>query len=296
MDNSLSTKLEKVKDDHAQEALDRARNEHAEREKADALFVLGRIAQNDHISKAIAHNLDTQTILALQRFQQEKAYRALGFETFEDFLDKSEYSRITKRQYYDRLAIINTHGPDVADLLTSVGISMRSQKLLGAGDIEIKDDRVYVAGREVGSAGSGEIKDLVVEFVDEIRQKDAEIKKVRTENEKLQQKIKVGERDIEILQRKLDDATQLRPFDRSLMMSVHWQLSLLEHVGDLPDKELKQRGYDDLKLLAGIFFRLREAYKIDLALTDFSQRVDNTELDNKINEILADGDLSEVEE
>jgi hypothetical protein len=64
----------------------------------------------------------------------------------------------------------------------------------------------------------------------------------------------------------------------------------------LPDAEQQKRGYDDLKLLAGLFFRLRDAYHIDMALADFNLRVNDTDLDKKINDILADGDLSEGEE
>ena len=262
----------------------------------EAVFVLGRIAQNDHISNAIAHNLNAQTILALQRFQQEKKFKLLGFDTFDEFLDSSEYSRITKRQYYDRLAIIGAHGPDVADLLTSVGISMRSQKLLPKGDIEIRDDQVFIKGQAVDGKDTGLIKDVLVEVFDEIRKKDADVKKVAAENEKLKVQIKTGQQDYELLQRKYDDATQLRPFDRSLMMSVHWLLLHIENAGQLPEKEMKQRGYDDMKLLAGLWFRLRDAYHIDMALADFTLRVNDTDLDRKINEILADGDLSEAEE
>jgi hypothetical protein len=163
--------------------------------------------------------------------------------------------------------------------------------------IELEGDEVVIGGQERINVGETKaIKEIIARLVKDTIEVQEQKAKTEGKVEKLQTQIKQGASEYEILQRKYDDATQMRPFDRSLMMSVHWQLSHLEHVADLPDAELKKRGYDDLKLLAGLFFRVRDAYKSDMALADFTHRVDSTELDKKINDILADGDLSEVGE
>jgi hypothetical protein len=209
--DTLATKLEKLKDEHAQETLETLHDDHAQATQQQAIFVLGRIKQNDHIGNAIAENLSAQTILALQRFQQEKLHEHLGYDTFDQFLNESKYSPMTKHQYYERLALVNKHGTDVADLLTSVGISMRTQKLLEKGDVEIKDDRVYIAGRELAVANSGEVKDLIVEFCDENRRLRSDKEKALRDNEKLKRENQQGRVELEKKQREIDAILQDDP-------------------------------------------------------------------------------------
>lgn len=241
----------------------------------------------------------SQVILFLMSVEENKYYLDYGYKNFVDFLSNGELSEYSKTQYYKRRELIMSEGVEKYDLFEEWKLPLTvRQKLLSSGtSIEIEGDEVVIGGTErVAVSQPNVLKAVIEKFVKEGIDKDTAVDDLTKKLEKSEARNKQGRQEIEILQRKYDDATQMRPFDRALMMSVHWQLNLLENVSTLPDAERQKRGYDDLKLLAGLFFRLRDAYQVELALTDFTHRLDNTELDAKIDEILADGDLSEVDE
>src|SRR5436190_5540199 len=102
---SLSEKISQVKDEHAEEQFQKLQQKLTDSAALNAMYVLGRIKQTGHLAGAIFSNLAAQEIRALEYFQKEKLHEALGFDTFNDFLDESEYAPVTKRQYYDRLAL-----------------------------------------------------------------------------------------------------------------------------------------------------------------------------------------------
>src|SRR5438105_12519130 len=167
--NSLNDKISKLKDEHAEEHLTTVREKHREDSLKRALFILGRIKQNEHLATAIATNLSAQTIRALETFQKDKMFLDAGYSTFDEFLNDQEFSPLSKRQYYDRLSLIRQHGDEIYDLLTSIGISVRSQRLLGTGDLTIKNDTLYVGDKEVEIGDTGIIKDVLNELFDEKR-------------------------------------------------------------------------------------------------------------------------------
>jgi hypothetical protein len=286
--------MAKVEDEHYAEAETNHLHKHGAERAAQAYMFLGGAMAIDRLQSHLA----SQVIAAMMTIEDQKLYLDFGYETFAEFLTKSEMSPYSKTQFYKLRELYLTEGPDNYDLFTNWKLPLTTRKLLADKNvgIELQGDEVVIGDERINVGETKAIKAIIERLVKD--KLDVEEAKNKTESkvEKLQEKIKVGEGEFQILQRKYDDATQMRPFDRSLMMTVHWQLHLLEHVADLPTEEAKKRGYDDLKLLAGLFFRIRDAYHIDLALVDFANRVSNDELDKKIDEILQDGDLSEVEE
>lgn len=288
--NSLATKIELLKDEDAQEHFEKLKAYHDESATNEAIFILGRIRQNEHVGEAIYANLSAQTVIATERFLKEKKYEALGFKTGDDFLNNSAYSPMTKHQYYDRLAMVNKHGIDVADLLTSIGISMRSQKLLSKGDIEVRNDMVYVGGKEFDSTGSTEVKDLIVELVEDRRKATAEKEKLERTVEKQKEQIERGVAENEELRRNIDEIDETTRFERALMHAVNSLLLLAEAIGELDDFEKAARGSEDLKLFAQQYFKLSDAYGVKRSLTEAVPAGDSI-VDKAIAEMAQNGDL-----
>ena len=256
---NLNEQISQLKDDHAQAVVDERGAAYAEKARLRAGFILGRIKQTDTIADAIASNLYSQTILALERFQEDKLYKALGYDRFDDFLEQDEMSPMSKSRFYERRKLIAGNGPEVFDLLTAVGISVRSQKML-AGEVAIRGDKLVIGEEEVAiTENAGLIKDVIEKVVDEKRdlQKtiDSQAKKLETQK----QQIAAGESDLEQLQRNLDALRAKNPHDRALAEAVITLLELSEVIGTLPDAKKAPLGSDSLPVLNTALQRVRAA-------------------------------------
>lgn len=153
MNDKLQERLRKVEDEHAEEVVATGLVEHRQTGRDRAMFVLGGI----NIAGKVAAALDSDAIKALITFQEEKMHEALGFETFVQFLNDSEYAPMSKTQFYDRKAILEKEGERLFDLLTELGVSIRKRKLLGKGNVEISGDSVIV--RDGDEESTIDIKD-----------------------------------------------------------------------------------------------------------------------------------------
>lgn len=259
-------KIDEVKDGHAAESLDKLRNYHDESSAIDAIFVLGRIKQNDHLAQAIASNLSAQSIRALERFQQEKRHEDLGFTTFDQFLSDSPYSPMTKRQYYDRVGLIRGHGDEIYDLLTSVGISVRSQRLLGKGELSIKGDKLLVGDKEIEVANTGIIKDVLNELFEDKRSLKAENEKLTKKVTTQKDQIEKGREEFDELRRNIDAAEQGAPYERALMATVKALITLTSEAKSLSDADKAERAGADLETLTGQLFQLQDALGVKTAI------------------------------
>lgn len=108
-----------------------AKNDTVSLLKIGAVGAIGRLSQN----------LSAQTIRALQTVRDEKHFEALGFTRFDDFLDESEYSPMSYRQFNDREKLLLAEGDQVFDLLTQLKLSQKQRKMLGAGHIQIDETK-----------------------------------------------------------------------------------------------------------------------------------------------------------
>lgn len=138
--NKLDKRLREVQDEHAEEFWQEHIDAHQRRAEQAALFVLGGIRAVDRAASA----LSSECLRALIRFQEEKRHEALGFERFADFLDESEYSPMSKAQFYERKAVLDKEGDIVFDLLNDLGVSIRKRKLLGKGNVELDGETVII--------------------------------------------------------------------------------------------------------------------------------------------------------
>lgn len=291
MTNQLKDKIDQVKDEHAAELVDQRTTAQNGRAMAQAIFMLGRIKQNDHIAVAISTNLTAQTIRALEHFQEEGMYKPLGYTTFVDFLEKSEYSPMSKRQYYERRELMNAHGDEVYDLLTSVGISVRTQRLLGKGELSIKDDKLLIGDQEVDIANSGVIKDVLREFVDEIRDREASEAKKDAKIEKLELQVDRGEQDLEQLQRSLDALRDSDPYDKAFGRAVLAILELTRNIGQLTDKRKAEVSGSGMRAIWDVVLQVRKSYGIDFTFEDNGSPASiSHETESLIRQVLAEDD------
>jgi len=290
MATNLSDKLSQVKDDHAVEVVDQRAAEHEQRSQFEALFFLGRVKQNEHLAIAISTNLTAQTIRALEHFQAEGQYKSLGYTTFVDFLEKSEYSPMSKRQYYDRLALIREHGDEIFDLLTSVGISVRASKMLGKGEIAIKGDCLVVGDKEIEIKNTGVIKEVLNELFDDRRELQAQVEKQKLTNEKLTKQVQTGENENEELQRNLDAMRDGDPHDRALADAVLAMLTLQEQVGHLSEKKKAQKGGNAMRELWQHIQQTRRSYGVNFNFEDDEPTQVAGRLSDTVSKVLADDD------
>lgn len=286
--SELKEEISEVKDRHAAAIVESNQSEHEERTMMETLFLLGRIKQVGHDARAVYTALSSQEIRALENFQQQGGHKILGYQTIVDFLDKSEYSPMSKHQYYERLKLINEHGDEIYDLLTSVGISVRAQKLLGKGDLAIKGDRLMVGDQEVDVKSSAVVKQVLEELFDERRDHQTEIAKEKAKNEKLTEQIERGRDENEQLQRSIDAMRSGSPYDRSVARTITDMLELTEAIGQLSDKKKASAGEDTMPLIWTAFRRVRAAYGTNFKLEDVTNTTHESDLDQLAAEVLVD--------
>lgn len=289
MKESLKKNIDRVKDEHAEQEFQALLKNADESAIRDTIFILGQIKHNDRIANAFHANLSAQSIRALETVQKLKRHEVMGYATFEQLLTESPYSPMSKRQYYDRLALLRKHGDEIYDLLTSIGISVRAQKQLGNGELCIKNNSLYIGDKEVEIADAGLVKEVLSELFDEKRKLQIESEKKDKAIDTLHTSLKKGEKEYEELRRNFDAAFDVTPFQRQLMRAVQGLSLLTETVGQLSDEEKKRRGDGDMKLLAGLWFRVREAYGSMVPLAE-STEIDEDFLDRAIREIAQDDD------
>ncbi|MBK8810677.1 MAG: hypothetical protein IPN69_08085 [Acidobacteria bacterium] len=119
--------------------------------KLGAVGAVGRLAQH----------LNAQTIRALQHVRDEKMFDSLGFTRFDDFLNDSEISPMTYRQFNDREKLLLQEGDQLFDLMTSLKLSVKQRRLLGSGNVEVDDERGVV---RIARLGDDECADDVEEI------------------------------------------------------------------------------------------------------------------------------------
>lgn len=139
-DNKLFKRIAEAEDEVAGEALDQHLDAHQEAQKMRAMFVLGGINIADKVAKV----LDSEAIKSLIMFTEQKLFEPLGYTTVVEFLNESEYSPMSKAQFYERKALLENEGEAMFDLLTELGMSMRRRKLLGRGNVEISGDTAII--------------------------------------------------------------------------------------------------------------------------------------------------------
>ena len=102
-----------------------AQNNNAEKERS--LIMIGAVGAVNHI----ASTLTAQTMRGLQTIRDEKIFESLGFSRFDDFLNESEYSPMSYRQFIDREKLLENETILVKLILPSGTESQVSEYLSG---------------------------------------------------------------------------------------------------------------------------------------------------------------------
>lgn len=140
MNNKLVKKIREAEEEVAGEIVSTRSEGNRDAARMRAMFVLGGVT----VAKRAAKSFDTEAIKTLIRFQEEKMHEDLGYSTFVDFLNESEFAPLTKAQFYEGKALLEKEGEDLFDLMTDLGISIRKRKLLGKGNVELAGDKLIV--------------------------------------------------------------------------------------------------------------------------------------------------------
>lgn len=220
MSDKLSKKIRQVEDDHA-EAVEKAiQTNHDKDTYARSLLLLGGIRAVDRITQ----NLSSQVMTAMITFQQEDMHESLGYNRFADFLDDSEYSPMSKNEFYKRKDIFEKEGSELYDAFNSMKIPLSTRKLLAqsnGGEISIEGDKIIIGETEVATTETDVIKEVVKSLANEIRSANANADKQKSQVEKLNNQIKEGVEQYEILDRKYQSLSEGSPLDRAQSQLVN---------------------------------------------------------------------------
>lgn len=223
----------------AQTALD-ARQSH---DKAvDAAMKIGAIGMMNTIAEKLATQLSSQALRALEHFAETKGHEALGFERFDDFLNESPYSPMTKHQYYERRAVLDKESDQVFDVLNSMRIPVSARKLLTEGAVQIEGDEIVVGGNvRVPINNAAAVKNLIKELASETARQSKKIERGEEQNKKLKKKL--DER------KQAGNGAALSDYDQALLNLLGAYSNLVALAFELKDPErLEKRDYTFARL------------------------------------------------
>lgn len=285
---TLKEKIEQIKDEHLDLVIEGQIEKHDVARQQAALMLLGGIRAVHRVSD----NLDSQVMAALIRFQQEDMHEVFGFKRFADFLDECEHSPMSKGEFYRRKELFETEGGQIYDAFNAARIPLATRKLLlsGTTPIEIDGDELIIGDQRVESSNPNAVKDLVVAIAQELRAEQTERSKSDKKVSDLKQQLQSGKEEYDELRRNLDAVTEQSPFERALTRTVASFLRLIDEAKTLPEADKKRRSSDDLKLLSGQWFRLRDAFGSSIAMADLDAGTEDHFLDRAIAEVAKDDD------
>ncbi|MCC6328954.1 MAG: hypothetical protein IT174_10590 [Acidobacteria bacterium] len=218
-------------------------------DKEKALLLLGRIQATDRI----ANNLTAEVVRTLILIEECKAYRALGYQQFVDYLADSDVSVMTKHEFYNRKKLLETEGDELFDLFSISGIPLHKRKLLAAGQVEISAEGIYVH-TDSGDVhvGHGETTRFI-ELVSALAKSNADKTK----------KLEKGKDDFRRLKERLlkieDDPASGRTvstFDQVHTVAIGGLAALAAELEQATEAELLQYADGQLLLLASQFNRI----------------------------------------
>lgn len=186
-------------------------------EKDRALVMIGAVSAVNQIAAI----LSSQTMRGLQHIRDEKVFESLGFTRFDDFLNESEYSPMSYRQFIDREKLLANEGDQLFDVLNTMKMSHKQRRLLGAGNVKIDEENgTVIVTTTVGPGDVSATRTEEIELSDRTRLLQT-LSALADQNALLndktnKQKIKIerGEQDVIDLKKQLDEAKN-RPGERS---------------------------------------------------------------------------------
>jgi hypothetical protein len=200
-----NTALEQLKDKHLQEEWELLSEEAKQQSRDKAIFLLGGIRVADKISNSIS----SQVMNAMCLFQKENLYHGFGFVRFVDFLEQSEFSPMSKNQFYKRKEVFDREGEQMFDLMNELGVSLAVRKQLSAGNYEaitIEGNTLKVGDQSADLSDFRLVKSLIESYSDEVRKLTGQATRAEEKSAKLEKTVEEGSKQVESLMRQLDHA------------------------------------------------------------------------------------------
>lgn len=207
---------------------------------------------------SLAKLLNSQSLRALQIFQQEKGHEQYGYATFDEFLDNYDGSPFKKTAYYEKIALLEKEGDAVFDLLNELKISKNARKLLAKGAVEIDGDTVIVGDVRASLGNNNAVKELVKALAQENARATAYADALEKKTADLQTKLKQGAADFENLRREQIGSDT---FSAALTRTLGEMLTLSQEAEQLTLTEVERRADVALRSLWTQFLILRRSLR-----------------------------------
>lgn len=311
MSTALQKKIREVEDQHAEETLQNHLQNHSQQEMTKAAFAIGAIAAISNLSRV----LSSKSMRDLMIFQEMKMHETLGFSRFDDFLNESEYSPMTKSQFYERKAVLEKEGDSLFDLLNSSGVPIYKRKLLGTGQISVEGEIVTIK-TELGDGNSSvqqiELNDRtrLLETLTALADRNSELARKADKKQELLDKQKnallKAEEEIERVKTEKRVEAGLDPHSNSLMnligaFAAHRQI--VEKLSDLEKAQFAPRTFEtiaaQLKDLTAAYGRniSLDVKKTNVSVTDAMNDETGELLTRRVTDIVSeinDDELAEL--
>lgn len=287
---TLKEKWEQVKTEHIEKAVDQRVEDALKNDARRALVLAGGI----RAVKRVADNLDSQAMAALIQFQKEGLHQHFGYARFADFLDECEFSPMTKSAFYRQKEVFEAEGGQIYDAFNAARIPIATRKLLvdGAAQIELDGDELIIAGERIEATNPAAIKDLVLSIAEDLKAERSASAKQQKKIEDLKARVEKGTAENDELRRNIDAMNDQSPYERAFSRTVSALIRTTAEADSLSKADKRSRAADDLRILAGQWFRLRDALGVNV---EFAPEVAGDDfLDRAIAQI-ADGDWGEDE-
>jgi hypothetical protein len=177
----------------------------ADKLKERALIMIGAVGAVNHI----AATLSAQTMRGLQTIRDEKIFESFGYTRFDDFLNESEFSPMSYRQFIDREKLLENEGEKLFDVLNMSGMSHKQRRLLGSGYVQVDEAKgtvLIVTGEDMEE----DVEEIELSDRNRLLQTLSALADqaavLNQKNSKQKQQIERGEQQVEDLKKKLDEA------------------------------------------------------------------------------------------
>lgn len=281
MKQALEKKMDEAKDAAAIEFLDEAAEAWDESKRQTSLMLLGGI----HVARNMSVAISSEVLRALAEYGKGGHYRALGYKTFADFLNNSEYSPMSKSQFFEKHKFLQNEGAENFDLLNALNIPVRKRRLLAKGNVEIEGNEVIVKDGDTETTIEITDRDRLLETLSALADANAEKSK----------KLEKGEQDFKKAKdriRELEDApagaggklSQGEQLAATALSSLAGLCAWMESATMIDVSAFIQR---DLNLFAGQYKRMfaviaEKGYEADAVA------VINTDEENRLAALLDD--------
>lgn len=181
----MKPKQIETKEALATQVLEQADTQADQSHRDRAMLLLGAMGAVSHISDV----LNAKMLRALQQFQEEKQYEALGFARFDFFLDLSPHSPMSSDKYYRQVKLLEAEGDMGFDLMNSLKIPKTVRRQLPGGTVTVQGDFVQVGDEKVSITDTDRLRQLIKDQADANVRLTRELEEGRREFTKMRKQL-----------------------------------------------------------------------------------------------------------